>query len=207
MKLQIKWLIFFCFFLCVCNVCIIAQGYISIDSGLTFIGNADANSAVSPIVPHYGFTIPIFFSSYFYLKTGIYVTGTNYMDNGVRPVPAEIENREYWVVIPEIDCLAGIRLPITTKMELGANLGLAFITRFVIPPQDTALNWFYSDIKFLYPACEFLLRLNIEKDYGLVFSAKGLYPVYHLWSNDNTAFWDQMIISANVGFFFALPAR
>jgi len=201
-------------FIILCYTGLYAQGYLSVDGNLVFIGNADTDSAASPLIPGCGISFPFFLTQHLYIKAALAFTGTNYLYNGVSPVPAEEEHREYLVLMPEADCFFGFKLPITGSLEWGGNAGLAFILRFPISlfeSETTVYNavagWFYANMRFLYPGTELFLKWNIDKNFGLIFSCKSLFPIFHLWDNAGSPFWDQLILSGSVSVFFGSAAE
>ena len=118
------------------------------------------------------------------------------------------------MLIPEADCFFGFKLPITRSLEWGLNGGFSIIPRFPIAlfeseaaDYNTVINWFYADFRFFYPGTELFLKWNIEENWGIIFSGKALFPLFHLWDKAVVPFWDQLMISGSAGIFFGFSSK
>jgi hypothetical protein len=195
--------------ICCASAFALAPDYISIDAGMLLIGNSDPQSAPSPIVPSIGVSMPLVFEGTgFFLLPRLSFTGTDYMisPSSKRPAPAEIENAEQFVFMTFLDVLAGYRFPVSDSIDMGFLAGLSFLFRIPIAYDPATTDsgqyfaYFYGNARFLYPDTEVYAKWNFTGNLGLTLTLKVLWPVFHLWDNENLSLFDQLVVSGAVGF-------
>ena len=179
---------------------------------MVWIGNADPDSAPSPLLPALGMNFPIVQRRRWGLDAGLLLTGTYYEYVGGRAVPAELEHRDFAVVAILGDARAGLRLPIGSKAELGLNAGLLLFLRLPIPLFADASENFGSALIYLlarsvYPEAELSFRFPIASSFDLRLAARAGLPWFHLWDGEPYAFWDQMVVSGILGVVYRFPPK
>jgi hypothetical protein len=193
-----------------CNA--VGLEYLSIDAGMIFIGNSDPESAPSPIVPYVGVALPVVFGpGGFYLLPRVSVSGTDYLLTSTRPAPAEIENAEDFVLLVFLDLLFGYRVAFSESVEMGFLIGMSGLFRVPIAyeaedARDAAeyISYFYGNARFLYPATEINVKLKFTRTIGILIGARALWPLFHIWDGEGLPFYDQLIVSAFLGFCIGL---
>lgn len=185
-----------------------AENSINLETGLSYLINARTSSAGNPFIPFYGISYPIHFSSLFYLKPGINLTGTEYRYLDEVPVPASYENREYWVLISNIDCAAGFNFTLSESLKIGLETGFSFVLWYpfsLFPESNMAnelIHYFYNTIGFVYPLAALNVEWKTSQSFGVIFSIKGLYPIVYKITHPAVPVYDQLIIQAGIGFSF-----
>jgi hypothetical protein len=185
---------------------------LEVDGAMVWIGNADANSAPSPLLPAVGMNFPLVQRRFFGIDTGFLLTGTYYEYASGRAVPAELEHRGYAVVAVLGDARAGLRVPIGSKAELGLNAGLLLFLRLPIPlfpdaSEDFGNALVYLLARSLYPEAELSFRFPILPSFDLRLAARAGLPWFHLWDGEPYAFWDQMVLTGVLGVVYRFPPK
>ena len=189
-----------------------AKDTLEVDGGVVWIGNADPDSAPSPLMPALGVNFPVFQRRRFGLDAGLLLTGTYYEYAGGRAVPAELEHRDFAVVAFLGDARAGLRLPIGSKAELGLNAGLLLLLRLPIPlfadaSPDFGPSLLYLLARAAYPETALSVRFPLMTAFDLEIGVRAGWPWFHLWDNEPYAFWDQLLVSGVLGVVYKLPAK
>ena len=189
-----------------------ALSALEIDGGLTFLGNTDQDSAPSPLMPTFGVNLPL--GTPVDLEVGVLAWGTYYLYANDRTVPAELEFRDFWVLGLVADARIGYTFRIGQDVALGAHGGLALLLRVPIPLFDdaapetgAAAGYLYGMGRFLYPEGELFGRFRLTDSVALRVSARGYFPIFHLWDGEALPFLDQLMVSALIGIVFTLPAK
>ena len=66
--------------------------------------------------------------------------------------------------------------------------------------QDSALGWFYSGGRFLYPETRVFMRWHITDPVDLLLNVRAFYPIFHVWDGSGQPFWDALMVSGGIGF-------
>jgi len=189
-----------------------AKDTLEVDGGVVWIGNADPNSAPSPLMPALGVNFPVFQRRRFGLDAGLLLTGTYYEYAGGRAVPAELEHRDFAVVAFLGDARAGLRLPIGSKAELGLNAGLLLLLRLPIPLFADASRDFGNAVVYLlarslYPEVELSVRFPIAESFDLRLAVRAGLPWFHIWDGEPYAIWDQSVAGGILGVVYRFPPK
>ena len=80
-----------------------ALSELGVEGSLVVIGTGEDAGAPSPIVPAIGSTIPFYEQGILTISAGILIFANNYELVAARPVPTEVENRDFLVVTTLID--------------------------------------------------------------------------------------------------------
>jgi hypothetical protein len=192
---------------CLTGFSVCALQYIDIEAGLIYIGNGEERGAPGPIVPTGG--VAYMFApgnGGFYFLPRLLLYAANYNYEGVRPLPAEPENTEFLVLGGLFDFVLGMRFVINKTVELGTGAGVAVLLRLpislsesVADDADEYSNYFYGNLRFIYPDVDLFLKWNVSESFSLSFTLKGFIPVFHLWDGEELAFWDQLYLSLLIG--------
>ncbi len=188
-----------------------ALEYVEVDGALVLVGSTRTAAAASPLLPGAGVTFPIAGGRLWEIHSGVLLFATTYRTVDGVSYPTEIENRDYWVLALVPDLRAGLRLPFTPSLSLGASLGVALLLRAPIPlfADATAdlgptLEYLYGNLRFLYPETQADLRLSVAEGIDLRLGARVLWPVFHFWDGEGLPFLEQMVGCALVGAIFRL---
>ena len=139
---------------------------LEIDAALVWIGNADPDSAPSPLLPSLGLNFTLLKRRLWGLETGFLLTGTYYEYAGARAIPAELEQRDFAVPLILADARTGLHLRVGEKVQLGLTGGLLLALRIPIPLFPDASANFGSALGYLlarsiYPETEFSVRFPV----------------------------------------------
>jgi hypothetical protein len=187
--------------------------WIEVDAGLMVLINTYEDSAPSPFLNTLGVSIPIPLVSSdgpLYWDTSLLLFSLHYQysegENGGLFLPAEIEKADtLWTLGIILDTRFGYAFSLSERVRLGGAAGLAAVFRLPIVAieeggEHQGEAWSYFLARSVYPELELACRWDILKRLGLVFSVRGLFPIFHLWDGEGAPFFDQFIIMANIGF-------
>ncbi len=186
--------------------------YISIDGGAMLMFNAEENSAPNSLMPTIGASFNILpVEKPLLLEVGILFFGTQYVWNGDRAMPAEIEAANSLLVLGILlEARFGYLFTLTDKFKIGGTVGLATVFRLPIIAYDNGGDnqgdtASYLLSRFLYPEVELTFRWKLVDKIGLSLGIKYLLPFFHVWDGESLPFYDQMMLSAIVGvqFYFS----
>jgi hypothetical protein len=184
---------------------------LDINAGLLFIGSTGTVVAPSPLLPCIGVSFPISFSGIFFIEPGIDFYGLYYEWTGTRAVPTAVEsNAGFFTLAALLSFQAGVRFPVGKALELGGSAGVDFLSRFPIELENNSsasvegrapsFAYFYSMWRALYPETRMYIKWKVKESNALLFYARAMYPVFHLWDGEALPFLDQLMISAGIGF-------
>jgi hypothetical protein len=185
---------------------------LEIDGAMIWIGNADPDSAPSPLLPALGLNLPLRVQRLWGFDVGFLVTGTYYQYAGGRAIPAEIEHRGYLVPIVLGDARLSLFVPIGQKVRLGFSAGALVLLRVPIPlfpdaSADFGQALLYLLARSVYPETALSVRFPILPAFDLEIGARAAWPWFHLIDGEPYAFWDQLLVSGVLGFIYKLPAK
>ncbi len=143
----------------------------------------------------------------------LFIYGMNYgFQTWDRPRPAQIEQREMYVISLLIDPAFAFTYPLTPAIDWGFLLSPAMIFRIPLFPaegEDPAygemMSYFIGPGRFLYPGAGAFLDIEINKLLSFRPALRGYLPVFHLWDGD--PFLDQLTLVLDLGFRFNLTKR
>jgi len=179
---------------------------------MIWIGNADPDSAPSPLLPALGMNFPLVERRFFALETGMLLTGTYYEYARGRAIPAELEQRDFVVPLILGDLRAGLHLPMGSKVRLGLTAGLLLALRLPIPLGQDAAENFGSTLTYLlmraaYPEAEVFVQFPVLPSFDFRVGVRSAWPWFHLWDGEPFAFWDQLLVSGVLGVIWRLPEK
>jgi hypothetical protein len=188
-----------------------ARDTLEVEGAMVWIGNADPDSAPSPLLPALGMNFPIIARRRWGLDTGFLVTGAYYEYAGGRAIPTELEQRDFVTPLILGDARAGLHLPIGERVRIDLTGGLLLVLRVPIPLFPDASADFGSALGYLlaravYPETELSVRFPILPAFDLNLAVRAGWPLFHLWDGEPYAFWDQLIVTAVLGVVYRLPA-
>jgi hypothetical protein len=188
--------------------------------GVCFVGNAEENSAPSPLVNTAGIALPIRFTSFFSIapELDFYLIPYGKPTGVDRPVPVEIEQRDRIQVLTLLfDPAFVFSGNVTDDVALGGSIHPGFFFR--IPTlayddgdliRDEMTEYFYSYGRFFSPGVGVFVNWRIYDNFGFSFRTRVFFPLSHAFDKDETGtdlsipFYDNLIVSATVGFRFLL---
>jgi hypothetical protein len=185
---------------------------------LMLIGNTDEpSSGPTPLVMMWslGASVPLALSGPFFLEPSLELFSTLYEYTGTRAVPGASESATSFFVLGTLLAVrAGAAFPVSTRVSLGASVGLDLLLRFPIDfeagaearkdARGASLAYFYGKGRFLYPETRLFCKWRISERFGLAFSLGALHPVFHLWDGEGLAYLDQLVIGGGLGFTYSL---
>jgi len=168
----------------------------------------DPSMTVAPLL---GLSIPFRLSGPYFIEPGLELLGTYYDWNGSGAQITQAESGSGFFTVGALAFMqAGVSLPLSPGISMGASVGLDLLIRFPLELQNTgasvqsdegnALGWFYGAARFIYPETRLFMRWRISDPVDLVVNVRGFYPVFHLWDGSGQPFWDALMVSAGVGF-------
>ncbi|MGO9308823.1 MAG: hypothetical protein ACLQDL_07360 [Spirochaetia bacterium] len=195
-------------------LCALSIDELDANASLVFIGSNPPSGYTDPslaIPAMIGVSIPMRLAAPFFLEGGIDFTGLYYEWTGSSAVVTQEENGVGFFTIGTLISLqGGVSFPIAPAVSVGGAVGLDFFLRFPFELQNTTdtdkadqssgLSWFYQDGRFFYPETRFFLRWRISDPVDLLVNLRAFYPVFHLWDGAGQPFWDELMISAGIGF-------
>jgi hypothetical protein len=184
---------------------------LEVDGAMIWIGNADPDSAPSPLLPALGLNFPLVARRRWGFDTGFLLTGLYYEYADGRAIPAELEQRGYAVVAILGDARYSYFVPIG-KVRLGFSAGLLLFLRLPIPLFADASADFGQSLVYLlaraaYPETALSVRFPLAPAFDMEIGARAGWPWFHLWDGEPYAFWDQLLVSAVLGLIYKLPAK
>lgn len=183
--------------------------HLDIEAGITTLFNSDATGAPSPIVlPEVGISLPLMFDdSAFHLLPRLAVFGTDYLYTGFRPIPAEVERAQFFVLGISLDILAGYGFAVSESIDMAVRGGITVLIRVPIsvdPPyaeeSSYYTDYFYGNARFIYPEVEYAVRWKMSEDFSIALTLRALIPLFHLWDGESLPFYDQLMVSGILGF-------
>ncbi len=210
-----KFAIFFILLLLVLPLSAIrALDWIEVDAGLMILINTYEDSAPSPLLNHLGVSIPIPLisaeSPLYWDASLLFFFPLYYQHNeaGDAPKfsPAEIEKADtLWTLGIILETRFGYMFTLSERVRLGGAAGLAAVFRLPIVAIEGGSAhqgeaWSYFLARSVYPQVEIACVWDVLDKLGLVFSVRGLFPIFHLWDGENLPFFDQFFLMANLGF-------
>jgi len=193
--------------------------WIEADAGLMFLINTYEDSAPSPLLlNHLGVSIPIPVMS---AESPLYWDASllfffplyyqyNEADGAPQFSPAEIERADtLWTLGIILETRFGYMFTLSERVRLGGAAGLAAVFRLPIVAieqggEHQGEAWSYFLLRSVYPQLDIACVWDVLDGLGLVFSVRGLFPIFHLWDGESLPFFDQFIVMANLGFRFYL---
>ena len=185
--------------------------------GILFLGNGETEGAPSPILPTWSVSLPMSFSSLFYLspELGIFWNQYQLSSDGDKAVPTEIEtaNQVSFITL-YLDANALFRFAINEQLSAGPLGFLSFVFRIPIRGWDeaaedtsyaeTMTGYLYGSGRFLYPGIGGFFNWAFSENFGFAFRLKWRVPFFHSLAGEEGGFHDQMMIVGTVGitFFF-----
>ena len=188
-----------------------AQGFnhISFFGGLSYMVTTHEEAAPNPLVNTLGVGFRFSLGNWMVIKAGIQGFGNYYgfTGDGQRLIPIENEYRDFWVLSSILDLKAGLNIPLGKAFGITGSAGPAFVLRFpfasfpdMVSKQDQATEYFFSGTRFIYLESDVALDWQISEKMGVSFCVRFFYPVFTLWSEEDTAFPDQSIFTGLICF-------
>jgi hypothetical protein len=182
-----------------------------VEAGLVYQVNSQEDSAPSPLMPAVGVVLPWGGNERWHPEIGLLTFGTYYRLEGDRALPAELEQREFWVQ----GLLAAVRLGPDFKLKgeltLGLRGGLALLLRLPVPLAGAGgdfgglTSYFYGGLRLIYPEAGLFAALPVQERLTLRLSVRAGIPVFHLWDGEGAPFTDQLLTGLLLGFDWRLP--
>lgn len=127
----------------------------------------------------------------------------------------QIGNR--WTVVERLERKEDGSSGIAERLELGYALGFDFLFRVPLdwnnnnpfgsasPAERTAgaassASYFYGAGRFFYPESRLFASWRLSPEFGMTFSLRALWPLFHAWDAEALDWWDQMQIAGTLGF-------
>jgi hypothetical protein len=189
---------------------------VTLEPGLLVLGNTGESDSTGPtpvvLVQSLGVSFPMSLSGPFFFEPGAILLGTwyEYSDAGARIVPGAAEANSFFVLGAALAARAGVALPVSKSVTLGASAGLDLLVRVPLDFEsgaagraaDRRAGWayFYGMARFLYPETTLFCRWMLTERFGLAFTARALHPVFHLWDGESLSYLDQLIVVGQLGF-------
>jgi len=185
---------------------------LEVDGAMVWIGNADPDSAPSPLLPALGMNFPLVSQRRWGMDTGFLVTGAYYEYTGERAIPAELEQRDFATPLLLGDIRAGLHLPVGERVRIDLTAGLLLVLRVPIPLGPDAAADFGQSLMYLlaraaYPETELAVRFPLLPAFDPRLAVRAGWPWFHLWDGEPYAFWDQLIVTGVLGLVYKLPAK
>jgi hypothetical protein len=180
---------------------------LNVEGGLVILGSS--GGAGSQLTQSIGATITIQSWGNFSWRTSLQLYSGWYGLEAGRPVPTEIENRDFLVLGAVADATFAGQISLGATIDIGAFVGLAAAIRLPIGlfgdvQSADAADYLYGAARFLYPETGAFLRWRLLDSSALVLTSNTLLPWFHLWDGENLPFFDQSVVFVRVGLEFAL---
>jgi len=185
---------------------------LDVQGGLLWIGNAVENQQPNPLIPFPGFALPIRISKHFLIEPSLEFYKYFYeITTGDKAIPTQIEtqnNRQIWGLL--VSPRFVFDFPISPRNSLGFFISPVFLFRIpgiavdqaTAPDSSVFTSYFYGAGRFFYP--ETSLRFTWRASDGVVLkiNIRALYPIFHIWDEEDLPFYDQMLLSVGISFSF-----
>ena len=186
------------------------ENALSVEAGLLFVGNAEPDSAPSPVVQTLGLSFAVYEGALALVTTGVHVFGTlNQLVEAV-PLPVELEvpgQTWIWVLNGAIELLAGFKLTLGDLAQVGFLVGPSVLLRYPLfasedaeDDKNAASRYYYDVGRFFYPEAGLFLRWKMSEGLAVSISMRGYFPAYHLWHRSDLPLWHEMLVAARIGF-------
>jgi len=185
--------------------------WLGADAGLSLMLNAEEASAPSPLLLVLGLSMPIRQvddSFYWEARYLFFTTHYGYADGKAFPVEVEAAD-SLWTLALDAESALGWRFDLGDKVRMGGGLCLAALFRCPLFAVGAGAD-FRADAfrclmaRFLYTGLEVCLDWRAQERMALVFSLRGLYPLFLAWEKGDVEYWDQLILGGTVSLRFAL---
>jgi hypothetical protein len=161
----------------------------------------------------FGVSVPMTFTDLLYFEPGLRLYSTTVvLDSDYKPVPAAIETMNRISVLNfELRPEVGAVFNLTEHLMLGVTGAPVFTFRFPIIAYDDAADsddktvvreYYFSAARFLGFYAGGLLSWNFAENYALRLKIGTNLPVYHIWDDEDIAFYDQLMIEPEIGIVF-----
>jgi hypothetical protein len=191
-----------------------AIDFVSADGGVILMLNADENSAPHPFMPALGASFNILPDDKpLLLEAGMLLFGTQYMWSDERAAPAEIEAANSMLTLGIIlEVRVGYIFTLSELFRIGVTGGLASVFRFPIKAYDNGSEnqgdvLGYLMARFLYPEIEATFRWRLREKLGLSLGVRYMFPIFHIWDDEDLPIYDQMMFSLILGVQFYFPDK
>ena len=182
----------------------------SVEAGLLFVGNAEPDSAPSPVVQALGLSVTVYEGTFALVTTGVHVFGTlNQLVEAV-PLPVELEvpgQTWIWVLNGVIELLGGFKVTLGDLAQVGLLVGPSVLLRYPLlasegaeDDKNAAIRYYYDVGRFFYPAAGLFLRWEMSEGLAVSVSMRGYLPAYHFWHESGLPLWHEMLVAARIGF-------
>jgi hypothetical protein len=212
MKNPARLLITICLLLLAALTPLSALDSLQIDAGLVYQVNSEEDSAPSPLMPAAGIVLPWRAFGKIESEWGILTFGTYYRLAAGRALPAELEQRDFWVQGILASLRLGPEFALGEKLKLGLSGGISLLLRAPVPLfDDTTGDWgdltayLYGMARFLYPEAGLYAELPLRERLSVRLSARASIPLFHLWDGEGLPFTDQLLAGLLLGFVIRLP--
>lgn len=189
-------------------------GSLRFDAGILFIGNAESDSAPSPVVNTIGFTVPLNQPGRIRFQAGVQLFYTLYQMVDGKPLPVEIEvPGETWVSVlgAIFEPKVGVGTTVAETIDISVFVSPTVIMRFPLFTSvgsendgDLLFQYFLNEVRYFYPGAELSVAWKISPFWSVSVSAKVFYPIYHEWIESARPFWDELFVTGSLGFMFRL---
>ncbi len=178
--------------------------------GLLWMGNAEEESAPSPLITTAGAAIPFALPGKFGFQADVDLFGQPYLlSEGGRAVPAEIEYREVLVLGMMLNPAFTFDLLSQEKISLAAVASPSFILRIPTIAWDEGgdnrgdiAGYLFGSGRFFFPAVGISGIWNHFPRIPLTFRLMTFFPIFHLWDGEGLPLYDQLMVQLSFGFLF-----
>ncbi len=187
---------------------------LDVNAGLLFIGSAPPQA--SGITQTLGASLLIRTDGPLFLFPSIDFLGTYYDTSGTRAVLATVSSESgtsFFTIGALLGLQAGMVYPVAKDLEMGGAVGLDLFLRFPLELQNTTADtadgfaYFYGMGRFIFPETRFITRWDVAEGVTLVFTLRGMYPVFHIWDEEGLPFYDQLLAALDLGFVIRLGGK
>ena len=185
---------------------------IDILGGMLWIGNGErpdeTTGAPSPLSQEIGVSLPMPLGSLFVLDPGIYLYGMEYgYDEGPRPRPIQIENREMFVLNWIVDLTLLVPFRVIDRLFIAPGISLTGIFRLpliVAPGEEDSSSdmnsYFYGSTRYFFPGACIKASWDFSDRFACLVKTGTRLPVFHFWDGESVPFYDQMQVYLDIGF-------
>lgn len=190
---------------------------IDLRSSLTWIGNSDTSqgSEIDPVIVLPGLSFSFRLSDVVRFAPGLELSLDEYaLVASGRAVPTQIETGS---AVGPLAVVAGVAVSTpwyfgffpVPELELAAAVSPTVYFRFpLLPIENTdpaAIGAYLLGMgRFLYP--ELRLHIGYRRGPTVAFALEGraLFPIFHIWDEEDLPFWDQLILGGSLSIRFFL---